>query len=203
MLESKVRQRGVRCLECRKALSWLPGHGYLHSTKPKFDHKIRIDIRTIPRGHDTTPGMVIRYTVSSIPAGPNRYMMCHDCGRPIPPGVRCWRRIDARQLLPTICDPCHEEIERLAYKNVKVQCLCGEMLRWESGSWTHDSDGMVTRLATKVCPNCNGADGGCRVCLRTGRVQYDEHQATPRPGQEVNYGESGTPSDERSDSDSA
>ena len=168
---------GVRCQTCRGSLEWnfLRAH-YEHRKPPAAPHAVLVDRSTLPKGHDFDA--IVRYVATSVHPAVS-HIPCWDCGRPIPPGARCYRRIDARQDMPTVCEPCHEEMEALLYRRVKVACVCGELIKWENGGWTHE-DGIVTRVGLAPCPTCSGAKSGCRRCLRTGAIQVDDHRATPK-----------------------
>lgn len=127
----------------------------------------------LPKGHDWT--MTIRYKEERRPPG-LPLIFCHDDGRPIPAGARCYRRLDARQDYPTICLPCHEKLERQRYRRARVLCAgCDEPLKWEADQWLHE-DGAVWKLREEECDKCAGA--GCRYCTR-GKVQVRDHEAGP------------------------
>lgn len=126
------------------------------------------------KGHDYSK--TIRYREFR----PVKLMICFDDDRPIPPGARAYRRVDSSQGNPVICLPCHEKIEHRLYARLSVDCICGEPLRWLNGSWVHESDHSIVRLAEIPCPHC---DSGCRLCLFTSRVQVEDHHATPKESQ--------------------
>ncbi len=126
----------------------------------------------LARGHDFS--RLVRYRTYH----PVVLTICHDCGRPIPPNVRAYRRMDNAQDYPTICLPCHETIESAMYRQVFQPCAgCGEELRWIAGAWTHSRDFVLIRYRKETCPHCQGEK--CRMCLHTGVVQVEDHRALP------------------------
>lgn len=131
-------------------------------------------MKQTPRGHDWTA--TVRYIEARRPPGvPLAY--CHDDGRPIPSGARCYRRVDARQGYPLICLPCHEKIEHQRYRHTDaVCCRCGEPIHWASDVWLHQDDAIIRRVEVK-CHHCGGR--GCRRCINKGTLQVDDHRASP------------------------
>lgn len=130
-----------------------------------------MDVR---RGHDWTA--TVRYMETRRPPGV-ALAYCHDDGRPIPPGARCYRRVDARQGYPLICLPCHERIEHQRYRHANPACAgCGEPLTWASDGWVHE-DQSIWKMRSEPCAKCGGK--GCRYCGNRGDVHVRDHEAAP------------------------